>query len=238
MKKADQEKVWAVVPAGGIGARMGSRIPKQYIQIEDRPILNHTLQRICECGRVDGVVAGIRKEDLWWQKNPFSDDKFRGTFQAGSQRVHTVLNGLNCLRDRVGARNSDWVLVHDAVRPCLRQGDLLALIQCVKTNRTGAVLGTRLVDTLKLVGTHNRVRRTIDRTGLWHALTPQVFRLGDLCKGIEQALDSGHFVTDESMAMEHCGIFPEIIEGHPSNIKLTVPGDLPALELFLRGSGP
>ena len=99
------------------------------------------------------------------------------------------------------------------------------------------MLGTPLVDTLKSVGDHNRVQRTIDRTGLWLALTPQVFRLGDLFRGIELALDSGNFVTDESMAMEHCGIFPEIIEGHPSNIKLTVPGDLPAVELFLLGSG-
>ena len=237
MKKTEQEKVWAVVPAGGIGARMRLKIPKQYIQIEDRPILHHTLHRICECRRVDGVVAGIRQEDVRWRKNPFSHNKFRSTFEAGTQRVHTVFNGLNCLRERLGARDSDWVLVHDAVRACLRQSDLLALIECAKTNRTGAVLGTPLVDTLKSVGDHNRVQRTIDRTGLWLALTPQVFRLGDLFRGIELALDSGNFVTDESMAMEHCGIFPEIIEGHPSNIKLTVSGDLPAVELFLLGSG-
>ncbi len=238
MKKEGQDKVWAVIPAGGIGARMCSEIPKQYIRIEGQPVLYHTLNRICGCDRVDGVVAGIRKEDPWWRESPFSHDRFLGTFEAGAQRVHTVFNGLNCLREQFDARNSDWALVHDAVRPCLRQGDLLALIERVKTNRVGAVLGTPLVDTLKLAGPRNRVKRTIDRTGLWHAQTPQVFRLGELFKGIELALGSGHSITDESMAMEHFGVFPEIIEGHPGNVKLTVPGDLPALELFLRGSRP
>lgn len=154
-----------------------------------------------------------------------------GTFQGSAQRAETVLNGLSALADR--AQDTDWVMVHDAVRPCVRHADIDKLIDAATTSTDGALLALPIGDTVKRTDTEGRVRETVPRTGLWRALTPQMFRLGVLRDALHTTLIDGHEVTDESAAMERAGKRPRVIAGHPDNIKITVPGDIALAEFIL-----
>lgn len=229
-----KRKVWAIIPAGGIGERMGCEIPKQYLKIHGVPILHHTISRICECPDVDGVAIGISEDDRYWVSESFENLKIVGTYQGGVLRSDTVLNGMKYLHSVTEVAPDDWVLVHDAVRPCILQQDLKNLIRCANKNMKGAVLGGKLIDTLKAVNEVDAIQKTMDRERCWRAFTPQMFPIDVLMKAMETAIGSGQQLTDESMAMERLGVYPQLIEGHSSNIKITTPLDIELMEMLLK----
>ena len=180
-------------------------------------------------------MVGISSEDRDWQTHATEAErlpKFLGTYPGGETRAHTVLNGLKALAAR--AHENDWVLVHDAVRPCVRLSDIDALVSAVESGKDGGLLALPVADTVKRADKGNRVAETVSREGLWRALTPQMFRIGDLRKALEQALVRGTEITDEAAAIEAAGGHPKLVAGHADNIKITLPGDLALAELFLK----
>jgi 2-C-methyl-D-erythritol 4-phosphate cytidylyltransferase len=223
---------WAVIPAAGLGSRMGANLPKQYLSLRGKTVIEHTLERFCQHPRIKGVMVAIARGDRYWHKLPLkSADKLRVVF-GGEQRCHSVVAALRYLAEL--AAPEDWVLVHDAARPCLRKKDLDQLITTLCVHPVGGLLGRPVRDTMKRADAEGRVTETVDRQGLWHALTPQMFRLQPLTEAIERALAGGRLVTDEAQAMELAGHSPGLVEGHADNIKITHPEDLALAELYLR----
>ena len=227
--------IWALVPAGGQGLRMQASLPKQYLLLLGRPVILHTLERLCTHPRVRGVMVGISDQDRHWQALiPMLANlpKFLGKYPGGETRAHTVLNGLKALSKH--AKSDDWVLVHDAVRPCVRHADIDKLIAAVGNDREGGLLALPVSDTVKRVDNEGRVVETIRREGLWRAATPQMFRIGTLVSALESALKQGNEITDEASAIEAAGGQPRVVSCHADNIKVTLPEDLALAELYLK----
>ncbi|MFT4563744.1 MAG: 2-C-methyl-D-erythritol 4-phosphate cytidylyltransferase [Gammaproteobacteria bacterium] len=227
--------VWAVVPAAGKGSRMGSDIPKQYLSLAGKPVLEHTLGVLTGHPRIGAVVLVVSGDDSRWPAITAQFDHRLIVVTGGSERCHSVLAGLQCLRDRADDR--DWVLVHDAARPCLRSEDIDHMLNNLSDSECGGILAAPVRDTLKRCTTNGEIEQTVDRTRLWHALTPQMFRLGGLCTAIQTALENGLVVTDEAQAIEAAGGRPTIVEGHADNIKITHPEDLALAEMYLQIQG-
>jgi 2-C-methyl-D-erythritol 4-phosphate cytidylyltransferase len=226
--------IWAVVPAAGSGSRMQAGVPKQYLPLVGRPILFHTLERLCTWPRLHGVWVGITAGDKHWlalRKECAQLPRFRGAYDGGAQRAETVLNGLRAVSAE--AKDDDWVMVHDAVRPCIRHGDLDHLVEAVR-EADGGLLALPVTDTVKRADGEGRVLDTVPRAGLWRALTPQMFRLGRLRLALEQALARDEEITDEAAAIERLGDRPRVVAGQPDNIKITLPADLALAELYLK----
>jgi len=223
---------WAVIPAAGIGKRMGSEIPKQYLELNGKAIILHTLDRLLQHPAIQGAVVALSRHDGWWEHLAHRCDKPVITVEGGIERCHSVLKALYELGNR--AEDEDWVLVHDAARPCLLPADLDNLINTLQDDEVGGLLGVPVRDTMKRAGSNNRVVDTVEREGLWHALTPQMFRLGSLRSALENALEAEQFVTDEASAMEHAGIQPLLVEGSVTNIKITRPEDLALAGFYLQ----
>ena len=224
---------WAIVPAAGIGKRMGSTIPKQYLPLAGRPVIAWTLDTLLHHPRINGLVVAIGAEDEWWPEVAASlaDIKPLRVVTGGAERCHSVLNGLEALRQH--ADLTDWVLVHDAARPCLAVADLDRLMNELADDPVGGLLAAPVRDTLKQADSAGRVATTVDRSRLWHALTPQMFRLGRLRDALNAALARGLLVTDEAGAMEAAGFAPRLIEGRADNVKITRPEDLALAEFYL-----
>ena len=224
---------WAVVPAAGAGKRMGSATPKQYLPLLGRPIIAHTLMALLQHPRIDGALVVVDPEDDRWPAVAAELETAKPLLHAvgGAERCHSVSNGLDALRDR--AAPSDWVLVHDAARPCLTAEDLDRLLAGLADDPVGGLLATPVRDTLKWADLAGRVAMTVDRSRLWHALTPQMFRLDPLRAALRSALARGLLVTDEAAAMEAAGFAPRLVEGRADNIKITRPEDLALAEFFL-----
>ena len=216
-------KYWAVIPAAGIGSRMAAEIPKQYLEIAGKTILEHTLNRFFDHPKITGVVLVISPDDQYWEQLKMTSVKPLIVAQGGAERCHSVLSALQTLEDH--ADQQDWVLVHDAARPCLRSADIDKLIKEVADHDVGGLLAAPVRDTMKR-GLDNVVTETVERTGLWHALTPQMFRLSDLKAALGNTLQKGLVVTDEAQAMESINKMPLLIEGHVDNIKITRPQDM------------
>lgn len=230
--------IWGLIPAAGVGLRMGSATPKQYLALRGRPVILHTLERLCHYPRLSGIMVGVSSQDRHWQSCETEAEqlpKFLGTYPGGETRSHTVLNGLKALAAH--AHDSDWVLVHDAVRPCVRLSDIDALVNAVESGDEGGLLALPVADTVKRADKTGRVETTVSRESLWRALTPQMFRIGALRGALQQALAAGSEITDEAAAMEAVGGKPRLIAGHADNIKITIPGDLTLAELFLKQQG-
>lgn len=218
-------RYWLIVPAAGSGQRMKADCPKQYLQLDHRYILDITLSRLLDNADFSGCMVAIVADDPWWSKTAASTDERVNTCIGGSERADSVLAALEALLDR--ADNDDWVLVHDAARPCLHPADLERLITSLSDHPVGGLLATPVADTLKRKASNsNEIEKTVDRRHLWRALTPQMFRFSALRRALETAIASGYPVTDESSALEHAGQIPCIVEGRPDNIKITVPADL------------
>jgi 2-C-methyl-D-erythritol 4-phosphate cytidylyltransferase len=226
-------RYWAVIPAAGIGARMASEIPKQYLPLCGRPVLEHSLARFCAEPRIAGVIAVVAGNDPYYPDLPSARHPKVTRADGGPERCHSVLNGLRRLRE-MAAADDDWVLVHDAARPCVRQEDVARLLDELSADPVGGLLAVPARDTIKRVDGGGAVAETIDRDILWRALTPQMFRLGALTVAIEQALARGVLVTDEAQAIELAGAAPRLVAGHEDNIKITTPGDLALAEFYLR----
>ena len=220
--------IWAVLPAAGIGRRMGSNIPKQYLSIDGAPLLLHSLRRLSAVKKIEKIVVVIHAEDSRWAELEESiKDEFGNriiTVMGGDERYQSVLNGLTALTEFAG--KDDWVLVHDAVRPCVRTSDIENLIQKVSLHSIGGLLGSPVDNTLKRVDKKLTVIETVDRESYWNALTPQMFRFALLKESIQTVVVSGEQVTDEAAAMEVAGFKPIMIAGHKDNIKITVEADL------------
>jgi len=214
---------------------MQAAFPKQYLPLLGRPVILHTLTRLCAHPRVRGVLVGIPNQDTHWPKiaeQAARLPKFLGSYPGGETRGHTVLNGLKELGKH--AQGHDWVLVHDAVRPCVRLGDIDNLIAAVNGETEGGLLAFPVSDTVKRVDKDGHVIETVKRDGLWRAATPQMFRIETLTRALEQALRVGMEVTDEASAIEAAGGRPRAVACHADNIKITLPEDLMLAELYLK----
>lgn len=228
--------VWAVVPAAGLGRRMGGECPKQYLPLMGMPVIAHTLERLSRLPGLQAIVVALHPEDGRWADTPKPERSPVITVFGGRERCHSVYNGLLALADRADER--DWVLVHDAARPCVRIDDVELLLAAVHAQGAGGLLASRITDTVKRGGegngTESRVVETVDRSSLWRALTPQVFRYGTLRQALRQVIDNGEQVTDEAQAVERLGQRPLLVEGAADNIKITHPQDLKLAEFYLR----
>ncbi len=213
---------------------MGSAIPKQYLPLAGLSVIVRTLDILLSHPRISGVVVAIGADDLWWNDIRLDTGKPLLQVNGGEERCHSVLNALYALRER--AAPEDWVLVHDAVRPCLRSTDLDSLMETLKDDPVGGLLAVPVRDTMKRADADGRVKATVDRTALWHALTPQMFRLNILLKALEQSLEQGLLVTDDAAAVEALGLAPRLVEGRADNIKITRPEDLALAEFYLTHS--
>jgi 2-C-methyl-D-erythritol 4-phosphate cytidylyltransferase len=210
---------------------MGGDTPKQYLPLLGRPIIAHTLARLCNHPRISGVVVAVAADDRWWPEIPMEFARTPLVADGGAERRDSVLNGLAALSER--ASNDDWVLVHDAVRPCLRDEDVDRLLNVLSADPVGGLLAIPVRDTMKRCGADQRVCETVSRVSLWQAQTPQMFRLGALRDAIQFSVDEDRNVTDEAQAMELCGARPRLVEGHEDNIKITRPEDVKLAEMFL-----
>lgn len=228
-----KSKFWAIVPAAGAGTRMGVDIPKQYLTLGDRTVLEHTLDTLLSCQRLSGVILVLSQADeRWTEIAPRYSRQALETVSGGAERCHSVLNGLDHLA--IHATDDDWVLVHDAARPCVRAEDIERLMKTLGSSDEGGLLGVPVADTMKRVDDELRITDTVDREGLWHAYTPQMFRAGALRTALQQAIGNGYPVTDEANAMELAGYRPRMVQGARDNIKITVPSDLPLAAFYLQ----
>ncbi len=227
---------WAVVPAAGTGSRLNPDIPKQYLSLDGQTVLERSLARLDALAMISATVlvlrAGDNRADSLFEAGADTRARQMIRGEGGDDRCQSVLNGLYQLKSR--AESSDWVLVHDAARPCVRVADMLRLLEVVAEHPVGGLLAVPVTDTLKQADDERRVHRTIDRRRLWAAQTPQVFRYGLLLEALQQATTRGYAVTDESSAMELAGHQPVIVQGSPDNIKITWPHDLALASLMLR----
>jgi 2-C-methyl-D-erythritol 4-phosphate cytidylyltransferase len=211
---------------------MGSEVPKQYLTIGTRTVLAHTLDVLAGHNGIAGVVVAIAADDTRWVTSDAAlKDKLR-VVVGGVERCHSVLAGIEAFADV--ASDDDWILVHDAARPCLRSIDIDRMVDELRTSAVGGILAVPVRDTLKRCNSSAEIVQTVDRTNLWHALTPQMFRMGKMRDALLQTLERGLLVTDEAQAIEAAGFIPRIVEGHADNIKITHPADLTLAEIFLR----
>ncbi len=224
-------RCWGVVPAAGVGKRMGAMVPKQYLPLAGRPVIEHTLEALLAEPRLARIVVALGADDRWWEAVRVSDPARIERAPGGAERAHSVLNALRQLSGR--AAPDDWVLVHDAARPCLRPDDTARLIEQLADDLLGGLLAVPVRDTMKRADGAGRVEASVDRSTLWHALTPQMFRFGVLEAAIERALAAGVTVTDEASALEAVGLRPKLVEGRADNLKITRPEDLALAEFYL-----
>jgi len=212
---------------------MGGTLPKQHMDLRGKSMLHHTLSRLCEMPFISGVVVGLANPDPWWESNPFEHPKFHGEFEGGERRQDTVGRGIRFLIDAIGVQLDEYVLVHDAARPCITHDDALKVVMAAMEHEDGAVLGSRVKDTIKSSTEDGVISGTLDRNRCWRAYTPQVFNVANLLDALDRALDNKVTVTDEAMAMEHAGRSPIMVQGSDMNIKVTEEPDLRFAEAFL-----
>lgn len=220
---------YAVVPAAGVGKRMQADVPKQYLRLAGKTVLEQTLNRLLAADIFTAISISISKEDPYWTELDVAKNPKIITAEGGIERADSVLSALKALEDV--ADKDDWVLVHDAARPCITSQDIMLLINRLKNETFGGILALSSHDTLKQV-TGETIQTTLDRSTVWRALTPQMFRYGVLKKALEQT--KGNLaVTDEASAVELTGGVAKIIEGRADNIKITRPEDLALAEFYL-----
>lgn len=228
---------WVVMPAAGVGRRFGEARPKQYASLKGRTVIEWALAPFLADARCRGVVIALAAGDPHWAEvAPRLAHAGIILVSGGAERGHSVLNGLLHLKTR--ASPEDWVLVHDAARPCLPTADLERLLSRLESHPLGGLLAARATDTLKREHTGQAVAQTVDRAGLWRALTPQMFRHGRLTEALQQALAAGRLPTDEAQALEWLGEHPVLVEGSAANLKITSAEDLKLAAALLNGESP
>ena len=223
---------WAIIPAAGIGRRFGSGTPKQYFQVAAKSVLQHSIDCVLSAPQIKAAVVCVAEDDPFWEKQPSSQASRVHSIIGGASRAKSVSNGIEFLATK--AQVDDWVLVHDAVRPLLPEASLQNLIgHCYETQR-GAILASAVVDTLKQVDAQERVLATLDRSSIWQAETPQMFRFGELRSALSSALAANINITDEASAMELAGYPIDVVASKSNNFKLTTREDLPLLEFLMQ----
>jgi 2-C-methyl-D-erythritol 4-phosphate cytidylyltransferase len=225
-------RYWLVVPAAGGGQRFGGDVPKQYSPLAGRSLIEWALAPFLADDRCRAIVVALATDDRWFERLPLSRHPRLTVVPGGRERSDSVRLALQALP----AADADWVLVHDAARPCVSPGEIDALLAGVTPGDAGAVLAVPVADTLKRSDEQGRVSHTEDRAALWRALTPQMFRVGLLRSALDQASKSGRVPTDESQAVEWLGHQPRLVRGNARNIKVTEQGDL-ALAGFILSHG-
>lgn len=225
MNIPDLPPFWAVIPAAGVGSRMRADRPKQYLPLAGKSILEHTLDCFLDHPRLKGVVVSLAADDPYWPELACARDPRIHRAPGGRERADSVFNALQSLGE-LGAEPTDWVLVHDAARPNLARIDLDNLLMTLADDPVGGLLAVPARDTLKRADADGRVSQTVDRSVIWQAYTPQMFRLEPLRCALADAQDAGATITDESSAMEWAGLSPRLIEGRGDNLKVTRPEDL------------
>lgn len=226
------DRFWVVVPAAGTARRMGNAVPKQYLPLAGRSVIEWSLAPFLSHERVVCAVVVLAEQDPHWPQNALATHAKVVTAIGGAERMDSVLAGLRALQAR--AAPEDWVLVHDAARPCLPAADLERLLAEVREDPVGGLLAAPVVDTLKRADGEGRVSQTVPREKLWRALTPQMFRRDVLQRALENAAARGVAVTDEAQAVEALGLQPKLVAGAADNIKVTLPEDLLCAERILR----
>ena len=223
---------WAVIPAAGSGKRMQANRPKQYLELNQRSVIECSLTPFISHPLITGVVIALQPGDRFWNELQIECEKPLITVDGGEERCHSVCNALKHLSPQV--QSDDWVLVHDAARPCLSMSELSKLIEALRDEPVGGLLAIPARDTIKKVGEDTRISETLDRSALWHAQTPQMFRYQLLLDALLDAIASGVLVTDESAAVERRGLRPRVVEGRAENVKLTHQGDLEMARYYLQ----
>ena len=223
----NKDKYFLIVPASGVGTRMGSSVPKQYLKLENGlTIIDQSLKTLLDINLISGFIVSLSRTDSF-----FNHSKLLETVEGGKERFNSVLNALNSLNEY--AQPNDWVLVHDSVRPCTKKSDIEKLIREVSNDSVGGILATRAIDTVKEKNATGPIS-TIDRKKLYMAQTPQMFRFGILKEAIESAIKLDKKITDESEAIEKLGHSVKIIDGSSSNIKITSKDDIDLANYFLK----
>ena len=253
MTQDQSNKIWAIVPAAGIGKRMSIGAsndapngissatlasPKQYLSLCGKTIIEHSVERLLSVPQIKGVLVCVSQSDEHWQSLDISKNDSVISVHGGKERMHSVYNALNYLQKNILKSeepnvNNQFVLVHDAVRPCVLVSDIENLIKKISNDKVGGLLATPAVDTLKRVDSDCRVIETLPRDECWRAQTPQMFKIELLKKSIELLLSQNKVASDEAGAIEAAGFQAKVVEGAQENIKLTLPSDLPLLEAIL-----
>tara|TARA_Y100000817_G_scaffold158440_1_gene123919 strand:- start:72 stop:776 length:705 start_codon:yes stop_codon:yes gene_type:complete len=230
---SNNNRLWVVIPAAGIGKRMGVDIPKQYITVCDKAIIEHTVEKFTSRNDLQGILVALSNSDQHWSTLELSKNNKITTVTGGEERYKSVYNALCSLKNKAG--DDDWILVHDAVRSCITTFEIDQFIADLDhLNGIGGILALPCFETMKKANTNHEIEETIDRKFIWHAQTPQMFRYKKLFLAIEKIMNENIFITDEAMAMELAGYKPMLIQGTHSNIKITDQNDLKYLESFLR----
>ena len=232
VNSANQRQIVAVVPAAGVGSRMQAAKPKQYLQIQGKTILEHTLDRLLTYPAVEKVVLAVAADDPYLPALELDKNPRIAIVPGGANRCDSVLSGLHYVAEHFAQA---WVLVHDAARPCLRHQDLDKLLQI--EDEQGAILAIPATDTIKRALPNGQIAQTEDRSQLWQAQTPQFFRADLLRAALISALQQGLAVTDEASAMELAGFRPHLVAGRSDNLKITRPEDLALAEFYLSQTG-
>lgn len=226
-------RYFALIPAAGIGARLGAGYPKQYLPLAGKPMLLHVLETFTAAPAINHCFLVVSEGDAYIAEVMASAPQLSGRvtvlFNGGATRQASVLNGLTAIRAQ--ADDQDWVLVHDAARPGLTVALIDRLIDTLRNDPVGGLLALPVVDTLKRDDTTGRVGATVSRAGLWGAQTPQMFRYAMLRRALEEVAE----VTDEASAIEASGLAPRLVEGSVRNFKVTLPQDIALAELLLKG---
>lgn len=213
---------WLVMPAAGSGRRFGAAFPKQYLPLAGTTVIEHALAPFLDDSRCQGIVVALDPSDARFDALPVAHHPKLRTVPGGARRCDSVRKGLAALE----APADDWVLVHDAARPCLSRADRDALLHALAAHPVGGLLATPLADTLKRADPAGQVQDTPSREGLWRALTPQMFPLGLLAGALDEAARVGREPTDEAQAVEWLGRTPRLVPGSAANIKITTAADL------------
>jgi len=235
------EKVWVIIPASGIGSRMQSAVPKQYLLVHGKTILEHTIRCFIDHCEVAGILVVTSESDSHWDKLKQSICKVAHRLPlhstvGGAERADTVLKGLSYLSNTLELKPNQWVMVHDAARPCLKEADIDKLLAVrFDNNSDGGILATPVRDTLKRADATNAIIETPSRDALWQAQTPQLFKLAPLLTAIRRSKQAGLLITDEASAMEQSRRVVRLVEGSSDNIKVTTPSDLKIVNCLIEG---
>ena len=224
-------KIFAIIPAAGQGTRIGESVPKQYIPIAGQPMMFHSIDVLASVGRIERVFVVLSPLDRHWGQHDWSafPDKIEAIFAGGAHRGESVMNSLVMLEERIA--KDDWVLVHDAARPCISHELVEQFLDEIGDDQVGGLLAVPVADTLKSSDENQRVAATIPRANLWRAQTPQMFRYELLRRGLEKKPDA----TDEAQAVEANGYHtPRLVQGDDLNVKVTFAADLVLAQLIMQ----
>lgn len=224
---------WVIVPAAGVGSRMQADKPKQYLPLGKSTVIENTLNRLSALPKVKGIVVALSENDTYWDTICKPDNVNIITAVGGTERCHSVFNALQVIQHEVD--KDDWVMVHDAARPCFRIDDIAVLYARIQEHAAiGGLLGLPVADTLKRVNHDKHVVETVSREQLWRALTPQVFPYKTLYHALAKTLEDNIALTDDCQVVELIGEQPVIVESSAMNIKITRPDDLRLAEIYLQ----